>query len=216
MGALFSAVLGGALLSKFGAYRPAHAAAFAISAVAFGLFTLLDSDTKTVAWAFFQLIAAAGTGITMSTMLPAIMAGLPESDVALSSAAYSFIRNFGLIWGITIPGIIFSSVADMNLHRISDTHLQDSLRGGAAYSFASQAHVLQDENPKEVWDQVNDVYARALRAVWWFAISISILSFFAVAGEEGLELWAELEIEFGIDEDKEPQRSAGSASSQAQ
>jgi EmrB/QacA subfamily drug resistance transporter len=216
MGALFSAVLGGALLSKFGAYRPAHAAAFAISAVAFGLFTLLDSDTKTVAWAFFQLIAAAGTGITMSTMLPAIMAGLPESDVALSSAAYSFIRNFGLIWGITIPGIIFSSVADMNLHRISDTHLQDSLRGGAAYSFASQAHVLQDENPKEVWDQVNDVYARALRAVWWFAISISILSFFAVAGEEGLELWAELEIEFGIDEEKEPQRSAGSASSQAQ
>ncbi|CAH0022309.1 unnamed protein product [Clonostachys rhizophaga] len=210
MGALFSAVLGGALLNKFGAYRPVHAAAFAVSAVAFGLFTLLESGTKTVAWAFFQLIAAAGTGITMSTMLPAIMAGLPESDVALSSAAYSFVRNFGLIWGITVPGIIFSSVVDMNLHRISDAHLQDSLHGGGAYSFASQAHVLQDEYSKDVWDQVNDVYARALRAVWWFAICISILSFLAVAGEEGLELRTELETEFGIDEEKEPHGSASS------
>ncbi|KAH7303063.1 major facilitator superfamily domain-containing protein [Stachybotrys elegans] len=205
MGSLFSAVLGGALLSKFGVYRPVHAAAFAISAIAFGLFTLLDSGTTTVAWAFFQLIAAAGTGIAMSTMLPAIMAGLPESDVAVSSAAYSFVRNFGLIWGITIPGIIFGSVVDMNLHRISDQGLQDSLRGGAAYAFASEANQLQDEYPQDVWDQVNDVYAIALRAVWWFAIGISILSFLAVAGEEGLELRTELDTEFGIDEEKKTQ-----------
>ncbi|VUC36524.1 unnamed protein product [Clonostachys rosea] len=158
MGALFSTVLGGALLSKFRVYREVHAAAFAISAVAFALFILLDPGTKTVACDFFQLIAAVGTGITMSTMVPAIMAGLPESDVALSSAAYSFVRNFGLIWGIAVP------VADMNVHRIANEHLQDSLRGGAAYRVASQAHALKYEYPRDVWDQVNDVYARALRA----------------------------------------------------
>jgi EmrB/QacA subfamily drug resistance transporter len=199
IGSLFSAVLGGALLSKFGAYRPLHAGAFAVSAIAFGLFTLLDADSLRVEWAFYQLIAAAGTGITMSTMLPAIMAGLPESDVALSSATYSFIRNFGLIWGVTIPGIIFSSATDMSLHRVSDGGLRDELRGGAAYAFASQAHILQHEYDEQTWGQVNDVYVRALRAIWWFGLGISIVSFFAVAGERGLELRTELDTEYGID-----------------
>jgi MFS family permease len=203
IGSLFSAVLGGALLSKFGAYRPLHAGAFAMAAIGFGLLTLLDADSPRVEWAFYQLIVAAGAGITMSTMLPAIMAGLHESDVALSSATYSFIRNFGLIWGITVPGIIFSAATDMNLGLISDVGLQDSLRGGAAYAFASQAHILQNEYDQQTWQQVNEVYVRALRAIWWFGLAIAIVGFFAVAGEQGLELRTELDTEYGIEAGKD-------------
>ncbi|RYP45470.1 hypothetical protein DL768_008190 [Monosporascus sp. mg162] len=205
IGSLFAAVLGGGLLSKLGAYRPLHAGAFAISAVSFGLFTLLNSGTSRVAWAFFQLISALGTGITMSIMLPAIMAGLPESDVASSSATYSFIRNFGLIWGITVPGIMFNATVDNNLYLVDNRTLQGSLRGGGAYAFASQAHALRGTFDVAVWNQVTEVYTRALRAIWWFGLSISIVSLFAVAGERGLELRKDLETEYGLEE-KEPEK----------
>lgn len=49
IGTLVFATISGILLSKLGAYRPLHAAAFALSAVGFSLFTLLDESTSKVA-----------------------------------------------------------------------------------------------------------------------------------------------------------------------
>ncbi|KAK2745532.1 hypothetical protein FQN57_003657 [Myotisia sp. PD_48] len=200
IGTLVFATLSGVLLSKFGAYRPLHAVAFALSAVGFGLLTLLDGNTSTVAWVFFQIIASAGAGMVMSVLLPAIMAGLPESDVASSSATYSFIRTFGYIWGVTIPSIIFNAVFNDNIHLISSESLRNQLRDGAAYSFASLAHEVRGELPARIWDQIVEVYTKALRTIWWVGLGISIASFFAVGGEKGLELRKELETEYGIKE----------------
>ncbi|CAG8959987.1 hypothetical protein HYFRA_00012704 [Hymenoscyphus fraxineus] len=199
MGSLASAVAGGILLSKLGSYRILHAAAFAISSVAFGILTLLDANTSKVAWAFFQLVAAAGAGIPMSTMLPAIMAGLPESDVASASATYSFIRNFGYLWGVTFPGIIFNFVVKRSLNLISDESLRSQLRDDAAYSFASQVHLLRHELSPTVSQELTEVYTKGLRAIWWFGLGISIFSFFAVVGEQDLELRKELDTEYGLE-----------------
>lgn len=74
----------------------------------------------------------------MSVLLPAVMAGLPESDVARS--IYSFLCTLGWIWGATVPGLIFNAVLDQSLHRVSDPGLRTQLSGGQASSFASQVH----------------------------------------------------------------------------
>ncbi|KAK7700964.1 hypothetical protein SLS64_010558 [Diaporthe eres] len=94
LGMLVSAAIAGTLLAKIGAYRPLHAFAFAVIAVTFGLFTLFDNNTSKVTWAFFEIIGSVGTGFTLSTLLPAIMAPLADSDTAVSSATYSFVRSF--------------------------------------------------------------------------------------------------------------------------
>ncbi|PQE04871.1 major Facilitator Superfamily protein [Rutstroemia sp. NJR-2017a BBW] len=174
IGTLVFATMSGILLSKFGAYRPLHATAFALSAVGFGLFTLLDGSTSKVAWAFFQLIASAGSGMILSILLPAIMAGLPESDVASASAAYSFVRTFGYIWGVTIASIIFNSEFNKHLSSISSPTLQKEL----------------------------EVYVKSLRTIWWVGLAFSIVGFFVVGAERGLELRKELETEYGIDDEK--------------
>ncbi|OJD19089.1 hypothetical protein AJ78_00962 [Emergomyces pasteurianus Ep9510] len=199
IGTLIFAVASGVLLSKFGAYRPLHAAAFFLSAIGFGIFTVLDQHTSVVAWVFFELIAGAGAGTVMSVLLPAIMAALPESDVASSSATYSFVRTFGYIWGVTIPGIIFNAVFNQNLSRIPSQSLQNQLKDGAAYSFASRAHDIRDTLPEGVWDQAVGVYTTALKTIWWVGLGISIACFFAVGAERGLELRKELDTEYGID-----------------
>lgn len=97
IGTLVSAVVAGVLLSKISAYQPLHTVAFMLSCISFGPFTLLKPSTPKVAWVFYQLIASAGAGIIQSVLLPAIMAALPESDVAAASATYSFLRTFAYV-----------------------------------------------------------------------------------------------------------------------
>ncbi|PQE32926.1 major Facilitator Superfamily protein [Rutstroemia sp. NJR-2017a WRK4] len=202
IGTLVFATMSGILLSKLGAYRPLHTTAFALSAIGFGLFTLLDESTSKVAWAFFQLIASAGSGMILSILLPAIMAGLPESDVASASAAYSFVRTFGYIWGVTIASIIFNSEFNKHLSSISSSALQKELEDGAAYSFASHVHEVRGQYDASVWNEVVQVYVKSLRTIWWVGLAFSIVGFFAVGAERGLELRKELETEYGIDEEK--------------
>ncbi|KAI0809680.1 MFS general substrate transporter [Xylaria sp. FL0064] len=203
LGSLVLAVVSGSLLTKFGAYRSLHAVAFALSAIAFGLFTLLDSSTPKVAWAFFQLIASAGCGMILSVLLPAILAGLPESDVASASATFSFIKNFGYIWGVTISGVIFNAAFNRNLYLISDETIRTELRSGRAYAFASQVHAQKATLSPLVLAEVMGVYVRSLNTIWWVGLGISLASMLAVAGEKHLELRTELQTDYGIEKNED-------------
>lgn len=198
IGTLVSAVISGILLSKFGAYRPIHAGAFALSAIGFGLFTILN--TSTARWVIFQLIASAGMGSIMSVLLPAIMASLSESDVAASSAVYSFIRTFGYVWGVTVPSIMFNAVFNKNLWRISSPKLRAQLADGAAYAFASEAHRIRNEVPPALWREVVYVYTKSLKTIWWFGLGMSIVGFLAVGLERSIELRKDLETEYGLED----------------
>ncbi|KAK7751513.1 hypothetical protein SLS62_006600 [Diatrype stigma] len=205
IGTLVFAIIAGILLSHLGRYRPLHAMSLALSALSFGLLTRLDASTSDVAWAWYELVGSMGSGLIMSVLLPAIMAGLPESDVAVASSTYSFIRTFGWIWGVTAPSLIFNSVFDQNLYRISDTGLRTQLSGGQAYSFASQVHKVRDNYSPTIWGEVTEVYIESLRAIWWFGLAVSILALLAVGGEKELELRKELETEYGLEETKNSQ-----------
>ncbi|KAL3469303.1 MFS general substrate transporter, partial [Aspergillus californicus] len=136
LGTLVFAVISGSLLSAFGEYIPLHATSFALSALSFGLFTRLDASSSTATWAIFELIASAGAGIILPVLLPAIMAALPESDVATATATYSFIRTFGYIWGVTIASVVFNAAIEGGLNSVADAGLRGELGDAAAYSFA--------------------------------------------------------------------------------
>ncbi|KAF7539899.1 hypothetical protein G7054_g1751 [Neopestalotiopsis clavispora] len=202
MGTLTFAVAAGILLSHFGRYRPLHAISLALLALAYGLLTRLDANTSTVEWAWYEIVASMGAGLSLSVLLPAIMAGLPEADVAVASSTYSFIRTFGWIWGVTAPGIIFNAVFDQNLYKISDATLRSQLAGGQAYSFASQVHDVRGDYSDAVWNEVWGVYIESLRAIWWFGLAISLISFFAVGIEKEIELRKDLDTEYGLDDRK--------------
>jgi hypothetical protein len=196
--ALFFAVLAGTLLSKTGLYRPLHWASFALSAIGFGIFTLLDENSSKAAWVCFQIVASAGAGIVMSVLLPACMAALPESDVASATAAYSFLRTFGYVWGVTIPSITFNDQFNKHLHEIGDETLRPLLANGAAYAYASQQSLQQlSETTKS---QVLGVYVKSLKTVWQVGIAFSILAFFLVSLERHVPLRKELDTEFGLQE----------------
>lgn len=190
------AVVGGTILSKSGLYRLVHWAGFALSSIGLGLFILLDNNTSKATWAGFQIIAAAGSGLVLSTILPAIMASLAESDTAVASSAYSFTRTFGQIWGISMASIIFNDAFNSRINIIQDPKTRLQLADGAAYAYASQQFV--PNLPPETREQVTEVYTKALRIVWWLSIGLSIFAFLCVFVEKDIELRSELETEFGL------------------
>lgn len=200
IGILIAAGVAGVILSKTGVYKVLHWTAFGLSSLGFGLFTLLNTGTPAVAWVFYQLFAAAGSGIPISTMLPAIMAALPESDVASATSIFSFTKTFGYIWGVTIPSIIFNAVFNDNLFRIGDDVVESQLRNGGAYAFASHAHTTRQSLDPLTWMRIQNVYITSLKAVWWFGLALSLVGVLVVFIEKNIELRTDLQTEFGLDD----------------
>ncbi|KAK0721230.1 hypothetical protein B0T21DRAFT_423599, partial [Apiosordaria backusii] len=167
----------GAILTKTGRYKPLHWAGFGILAVSCGLFSTMSPSTQTVAWAWFQILAGIGIGFPLTTQLPAIQAVLPESDTAISTSTYSFIRSFGFVWGATIPSIIFTVGL---MPRWGLETVRASLANGGAYSYAPQV--------------------RHLTVVWLAGLGFALFGFLLVFLERHVDMRVTLETEFGLEE----------------
>lgn len=193
---IVTAAVGGGLLTQFGYYRPLHLAGFVLSTLGPGLNILLSEKTPTVVWAWFQIVDAIGRGLLLPTVLPAIMASLPDSDAAAVTGMFSFLRSFGFVWGITVPGIIFNAQFDRSSHRISDEAVRRGMTNGRAYQFVSGEYIQQ--LPTETKGEVIEVYLQALRAVWIGAAAFGATGFAAVLVEKHVPLRTELVTKFGL------------------
>ena len=195
--------LAGFLLSKTGRYIPLHFTGFALSAVGVGLFSLLDQDSSTGAWIGFQIVASGGTAIIFTATLPSTLAPLPESDVAVATGTYSFVRSFGLVWGVTLASIVFNGNFNARLGEIGDEAVRRLLADGAAYAYAASGHdggigLL----PAQTRAEVVGVYVQALRVVWYAVVGVAGLGFLVAFGEKHVELRKESSTEFGLVENK--------------
>lgn len=56
-----------------------------------------------------QSIGALGTGVLVTSILPAVHAPLRESDQAVATATWSFLRGLGGAFGVAISSAVFNS-----------------------------------------------------------------------------------------------------------
>ncbi|KAJ0108225.1 hypothetical protein J7T55_000190 [Diaporthe amygdali] len=199
--------IAGIILSKTGRYRRLHAIGFVLSTLGPGLNTLLDRNTHAGGWAMLQIVDALGRAFILPTTLPAILASLPEKDVASATGVYSFLRSFGYVWGITVPGIMFNNRFNQLSDRISDVAVREALGGGKAYQLASGAYV--QTLPPVVKSEVLDVYLEALKTVWYGAMAFGASGLIAVAIEKHVPLRTDLETEYGLEEKKATEEEDG-------
>lgn len=173
--------LTGAFMSKTGPYIPIHWVGFIFSAVGAGLLSTLDDSSSRGAWIGYQILVSGGTGLTFTATLPSTLAPLSESDVAVATGTFSFIRSFGLVWGATMASVVFNSQIDAYLGSITAAEGSDpaavraALGDGRAYSYASGGFITS--LPAATRHQVVDVYVQALRVVWLCPVSASFASF---------------------------------------
>ncbi|MCJ1261276.1 hypothetical protein MMC22_001140 [Lobaria immixta] len=192
----FAALAGGAV-QKTGRYRPIHQLGFALLTLGIGLCSLLDSDSNIGTWVGFQIIIAAGLGMIVAVLLPAVQAALMEKDTASSTATWAFIRSLGNIWGVSIPAAIFNNRFNELLSRISDPSVRALLADGKAYQHASQQFV--DSFGGVVRRQIIDTYSDSLKRVWLIGIIMAGVPFLATFAEQEINLRTELHTEFGLE-----------------
>ncbi|KAF7878985.1 hypothetical protein EAF04_000187 [Stromatinia cepivora] len=190
-----SAGIAGALLTKTGKYKPLHWIGFALLAIAIGLFSTMTSTSSKAAWVCFQILAVIGIGFPLKTQLPAIQAVLPESDTAISTSTYSFIRSFGFVWGATIPSIVFNCRINAVLGNINDPDVRTSLANGGAYAYANNVKQLSGQTLQ----QTLSVYASALRTFWYAGLAFSLLGFLFVFVEKHVDMRVTLDTDFGLE-----------------
>lgn len=189
-------------LSKFGRYKPLHLIGFAIQTIGMGLFTMLDENSTTAQWVIFQCVAAFGSGFVLNTLLPAVQAQLDESDQAATTAAWSFMRSFGSIWGVAIPAAIFANrFSNLAATDITNPTVRSiSTQGNNAYERATADSVRSF--PQPIQGEIIETYSQALKLVWQISILFSGLSFLLVLFEKEVKLRKELDTEYGLEEEK--------------
>jgi MFS family permease len=187
----------GGLLTKTGLFKPFQAAGFAMLTLGFGLCVLLTPQTRTVIWVVFISIQATGLGAVLPCTLPAVLASLDESDVALATGMYSFLRSFGYIWGVTISAVIFNASFDRYSFEIHDVALRDRLSQGKAYQFVS-GELVRNLSPRSQ-EQVLNVYTKSLRIGWEAAAVISFVAMLTVFISKHVTLRSKLETDYGLE-----------------
>ncbi|KAF2490808.1 MFS general substrate transporter [Lophium mytilinum] len=156
----FSAI-SGALLSKLGRYKPFHIAGFSVMTVGLGTFITLSARSPTVAWIMVQFVVAVGSGFALSTLLPAAQAQLDDKDTAAATATWAFVRQFGVVWGVSVPAAIFNSQVEHLLPRIDDAGVRATLAGGAAYDHGTKEFISGFSNPLR--GQIISMYSDSLK-----------------------------------------------------
>ncbi|KAH8693392.1 major facilitator superfamily domain-containing protein [Phaeosphaeriaceae sp. PMI808] len=137
-----------------------------------------------------------GVGIIFTATMPSTLAPLPESDIAVATGTYSFIRSFGLVWGVTIASIVFNNEFENHLSRAISVPIRQQFENGAAYSLASGGFLQSLDAVTNTL--VIGTYVHALRVVWLVVAAVDCLGFVIVFVEKHVELRTDNETEFGL------------------
>ncbi|KAI0109858.1 hypothetical protein F4814DRAFT_424762 [Daldinia grandis] len=169
---------------------------YALMTVGTGVFILLGPFSILPLYICLQFIGSLGSGFALSTLLPATQAALSENDTASSSATWSFVRGFGIIWGVSVPAAIFNSRCDELSVNVEDIAVRAQIANGQAYSHVTSEWVLSLTS--DTREQVIGVFSDSLKLTWIVATAIVGVSFFLVFLEKEIKLRDDLETNYGI------------------
>lgn len=192
-----SAAIAGAAVSKTGRYKPIAVGGLLVATVAVGCLTLLDARTHAAVWVILQGFVAAGLGAAISTLLPAVQAGVPETEAAATTATLAFVRSVATVWGIAVPAAVFNNRVDQLLPGVGDAGVRALLANGKAYERASRDFVNGFQEPLR--SQIVGVYAKSLSRSWAIAVVFAGTALVAACFEKELKLRTELENEHGLE-----------------
>lgn len=116
------------------------------------------------------------------------------------TTAFTFMRSYGAIWGVSVPAAVFNARFAAESYRITDVSVRQSLSNGRAYSFVTAT--LVNSFAPETRQQVLDVFTQALRTVWFVSIAFAAVGLLLVFIEMEIVLRTSLETDFGFEGQK--------------
>lgn len=187
VGFAFGAMFGIGLANGLGRFRNVHAVSFALQAVSFGSFTLLDRNSNTVLTLFHSFIVGVSVGMPGPSLLMAIQADVPDSLNAACETASTLVENLANILSMGVFASVFGNRFDQLLATtdiLSAPAAQAALAQGLAYETASPDFI--NSFPPEIQDGIITLYELSLKRVWHVSMAFSAASFLFVLLEKNL------------------------------
>ncbi|KAK2007225.1 major facilitator superfamily transporter [Colletotrichum eremochloae] len=200
LGSLLVASASSAALSWMGRYKAFHNIGFGILTLGLGLHVLLDNHSSPVRWVIFQILTGSSIGVCLNTLLPALQATLPDSDVAAATSTWAFLRSHGNVWGIAIPVTVFNDRFLRLAGSITDEKVRNEFSGGHAYDLGTRERLSRLDPVTQ--GQVISVYVRSLQVVWIVAAVFAGIGFASSLVEKEIRLRTKLDTKYGM-QDKE-------------
>lgn len=197
------AIVAGNIISVTGKYVPLHIASFAFMALALGLFTRFDQDTKVLEWVFLQIVAGTGLGFTMNTPLTALQASLSDTYNAAATAMFGFVHTLAFTWGVTIPAVIFNADIANNIWRLNLTlRSQNELANGRALGFTTRASLMSVTDVTER-EKIITLFTHAIKMTWYAGMGVALIGLGLCFGEKQIQLRTAMQNnDFGMEDGK--------------
>ncbi|KAF7355674.1 Iron permease [Mycena sanguinolenta] len=166
-------LIAGLIIQKRNSYRVPLAVGWILLLIGVGLLSSLDADTSRSQAIGYTVLCGAGFGILILGSYFPVLAPIKITQNAQALALFVFIRNFSLVWGVTVGGTILQNQLSSRL----PADFVAQFPGGVeiAYSIIPVIPTLQDPLRTEV----RNAFADALKVVWWTTTGLAGLGFFA-------------------------------------
>ena len=184
-GLLLASVVVGALITRFGHWKPFLIAGGVLLIAGTYLLSTIHYDTNFALVSLFMFLLGAGVGMTMQNLVLIVQNTADPARMGAASSGVTFFRSLGGTIGVSVMGAVLADTATrLFTDRAAD--LQSAIVGlGAAGAPVAQA--LQSDTipqvstlPDVVRVIVEDIYAQSIAHAFLIAVPVAIVSLIAI------------------------------------
>ncbi|KAK7059979.1 iron permease [Favolaschia claudopus] len=161
--------------------------------VGIALLGTLDADTSRGKAIGYSIIAAIGMGTLILGSYFPVLAPVSVTKNAHALAFFVFLRNFSLVWGVTVGGTVLQN----QLHKRLPAEFAAQFPGGVEIAYAAIPLIRTLEEPLKT--QVRNAFADSLKIVWWVTTGIAGLGLLCSLGMKHYPLHTSVDKDWGLD-----------------
>ncbi|KAF7295886.1 Vacuolar amino acid permease [Mycena chlorophos] len=164
-------VFAGWMMHRTGTYKNINLFFGVLPFIGAGLIASISERSGWVVTWFSIIPFGFGNAVVLQTMLIALMAYLPENQMAVGTGFGQLFRGLGQVAGIAVSSAIFQSRLDLELHKRFPPDFDELI-----LRIRRSAAVIRDLLPEEQ-RLARDAYAISLRAVYVFAAASTLIAY---------------------------------------
>ncbi|KAK1759802.1 MFS general substrate transporter [Echria macrotheca] len=171
IGQVVFAMMSGVMIEVLGYYLPWVLSGTALTAVAYGLLSMLQIDTPVSRWVGFQILYGVGCGAAATSSYIAIQNLIPAAQIPIAMGILIFFQNIGGAVWLVVAQTIFTSTLRDDVARLLPNINPDVVIGAGARSLRL---LFQGAELHAVLEAYNTSISRTM----YLGVALSVVSFF--------------------------------------
>ncbi|MGN6273855.1 MAG: MDR family MFS transporter [Protaetiibacter sp.] len=184
-GLLVASVGAGALITRFGSWKPYVVAGAVLLTAGSYLLSTIHYDTDFTLVSLYMVLLGAGVGMTMQNLVLVVQNTTEPSKIGVASSGVTFFRSLGGTIGVSVMGAALAArVTDLIVERKDDIAAAIASLGADAPKWAEllQSGTLPkvSEMPHALRIVVEDIYANGISHSFLIAVPFAVISLIAI------------------------------------